>query len=359
MSNLEIKEDGNLKVYIDNSSSDKVYFDNFEIERTEATVAVVVQENHYYPFGMNMKGIEELDLQSIEGDDEHRFQYNGKEKEESFGLHWNDHGARSLDVQLGRWNGVDALTEKYHETTPYNYTFNNPVRYVDPDGRDGKVTGSGTKEDPYVISANYYYVSGSLNESETKGLDAAIASYNDKGGKTGIKLKDKDGKKSYVKYNLQSVEVANIGDAKTKAAGDVFTDINGETQGFGNIVGVESEVTEGENGDRYGSATSSEVNINRENINNSVEEGMSLNNLTKGVYIHEIGHNLGGEHSDETSTMQQVGIVNTNNQIGGNTTSYDYPSLSENFTKIIFNRRDTRNLDGGLKPALYTEKKSK
>ena len=125
-----------MKVYIDNSSSDKVYFDEFIIERTEATVAVVVQENHYYPFGMNMKGIEELDLQSIEEDDEHRFQYNGKEKEESFGLYWNDHGARSLDVQLGRWNGVDPLAEKFVSTSSYVSMNNNPIIYVDLDGME-------------------------------------------------------------------------------------------------------------------------------------------------------------------------------------------------------------------------------
>ena len=148
MSNLEIKEDGNLKVYIDNSSSDKVYFDNFEIERTEATVAVVVQENHYYPFGMNMKGIEELDLQSLGNTDEHRFQYNGKEKEESFGLNWTDYGWRNYDPQLSRWHGVDNLAEKYQSISPYVYVANNPIILIDPDGRQigwyvDKTTGEG------------------------------------------------------------------------------------------------------------------------------------------------------------------------------------------------------------------------
>ena len=164
MSNVEIKEDGKLAVYIDNASSDKVYFDNFEIERTEATVAVVVQENHYYPFGMNMKGIEELDLQSLDSKDEHRFQYNGKEKEESFGLYWNDHGARNLDIQLGRWNGVDPLAEKFVSTSSYVAMLNNPIRFVDLDGRqageyyneNGRHIGSDGNDDnmKYVVTDN-------------------------------------------------------------------------------------------------------------------------------------------------------------------------------------------------------------
>ena len=50
------------------------------------------------PFGMNLKGIEEEDLQSTLSDPEYAFQYNGKEKQEKFRLLWNDHGARSLDL---------------------------------------------------------------------------------------------------------------------------------------------------------------------------------------------------------------------------------------------------------------------
>ena len=129
VSDLEIKEDGNLKVYIDNASSDKVYFDEFIIERTEATVAVVVQENHYYPFGMNMKGIEELDIQSINNEDENRWQFNGVEKNESFGLNWNETFYRTYDYQLGRWNAVDSKPT-YSEGTFISMK-NNPILYAD------------------------------------------------------------------------------------------------------------------------------------------------------------------------------------------------------------------------------------
>ncbi|MGE8555372.1 MAG: hypothetical protein ACN6OB_15745 [Chryseobacterium jejuense] len=34
------------------------------------------------------------------------------------------------------WYGVDPLAEKYPEISPYVYTANNPVKYIDPDGRD-------------------------------------------------------------------------------------------------------------------------------------------------------------------------------------------------------------------------------
>ena len=92
----------------------------------------VVQQDHYYPFGMQLAGLSE----SFGNDN--KYLYNGKELEDYNDLHWYHYGARYYDPQLGRWMAVDPVDE-FH--SPYLYCANNPIRMIDPDGcNSGDVT---------------------------------------------------------------------------------------------------------------------------------------------------------------------------------------------------------------------------
>ncbi|WP_461639617.1 DUF6443 domain-containing protein [Labilibaculum euxinus] len=85
-----------------------------------------LQEQHYYPFGMQMGGL------SWESGTTNKYKYNGKEYQEETG--WLDYGARMYDASLGRFHTVDPLAEKYSFQSPFAYAANNPILYVDYKG---------------------------------------------------------------------------------------------------------------------------------------------------------------------------------------------------------------------------------
>ncbi|EAY23867.1 cell well associated RhsD protein [Microscilla marina ATCC 23134] len=123
----EVPANGVLQIYIANETENEpVYFDDMVVEHTPQ---LIVQENHYYPFGMNLRGIEKV------GKPEHKYLYNaGTELEKSFDLNFYETEFRRYDAQLGRFHGIDELAPLMSGITPYQYAFNNPILFNDPTG---------------------------------------------------------------------------------------------------------------------------------------------------------------------------------------------------------------------------------
>ena len=135
--------------------------------------AAITQENHYYPFGMRFSG-------EVFANNDNDFRYNGKELLDDFGLDWPrfqrdclslrfgfakarqsqasgeyDYGARFYDPALGRWHAVDPLADKAPGWTPYRYGFNNPMSFIDPDGRAEREQTRESQQDIPWKAKNY------------------------------------------------------------------------------------------------------------------------------------------------------------------------------------------------------------
>jgi RHS repeat-associated protein len=124
----------NLRVgmYNGGAFTTNVWFDNLSIRKVDHIQDIeIIEENNYYPFGLKHKGYNNTVTSTNIA---LRYKFGGKELNDELGLDWYDVSARNYDPAIARWMNIDPLAELMRRHSPYNYAFNNPIIFQDPDG---------------------------------------------------------------------------------------------------------------------------------------------------------------------------------------------------------------------------------
>jgi RHS repeat-associated protein len=129
-----ITTSGYLYVYCSNESNNDVYFDNIQVIQTRGPL---LEETHYYPFGLTMAGISGKALKTNYVENKSRFQgqeLQNNEFSDGSGLEMYEFKYRMDDPQIGRFWQTDPLTDKYVYNSPYAFSENKVTGNVELEG---------------------------------------------------------------------------------------------------------------------------------------------------------------------------------------------------------------------------------
>ena len=150
------------------------------------------------------------------------------------GLNTYDYGARQYNPVTARWDRIDPLSEKYMPYSPYAYCANNPVKFIDPDGKKIQLCGKGAAEllqhinslskIQYTIDAKGFLTATSItvdrNSSKySEWLDKGIKEDNNVMVHIGKSVKNEKGE-------LESIDNYGGGATTSESEGNDITRIN-------------------------------------------------------------------------------------------------------------------------------------
>lgn len=93
----------------------------------------IVEENNYYPFGLKHEGYNN-DIVGVE----HKYKFQGQERQDELGLEWDSFKYRNYDYAIGRFMCIDPLAEDYNFQSPYSFSSNRVIDHFELEGLEGE-----------------------------------------------------------------------------------------------------------------------------------------------------------------------------------------------------------------------------
>ena len=142
----------------------------------------IQEENNYYPFGLKHSSYSVPVIVST--NDALKYKYNGKEWQDELGLNVYDYDNRVYDPTTGHFLQMDPLAEQGRRWSPYNYCFDNPIYFQDPDGMWPKIPSWNDVKRTYndakaTVSRTYNQTKATITKTYNETKTTVAKTYNE------------------------------------------------------------------------------------------------------------------------------------------------------------------------------------
>ena len=284
---------------------------------------VILEEDHYYPFGLKHKGYnaENYVFISFGGGpvqliptnpnllETYKYKHQGQERQDEFGLNWDSFKWRNYDYAIGRFMVIDPLASEYAYNSPYAFQENKiglgreleGLELVSERSKDGKsvtltynvkpVNNTAYANAPGTMLSNKDF--NTLIQARADQTEATMSGQTTNGETVTVNVVFDDDATIIWEYNttIDTEGTATGEDAAFKEMSPGKTTEIGNTQNNRTQVNVYSTLN-GEGG---------KVNITPSGLEKSTTTG-----------THEDGHVVGGTHNDIPGNVMNTPNAGTN-----------------------------------------------